>query len=70
MNPLMKLANKSDFMQTGTALTEKTAAETHRRIILIAIMEYDIEDWAIKIKIGGLDVMAQLVRSIPCCRHN
>jgi alpha-1,3-glucan synthase len=24
-------------------------------------MEYDIEDWAIKIKIGGLGVMAQLM---------
>jgi alpha-1,3-glucan synthase len=32
-----------------------------RRCILIATMEYDIEDWAIKIKIGGLGVMAQLM---------
>ncbi|KAF4979067.1 hypothetical protein F66182_17308, partial [Fusarium sp. NRRL 66182] len=28
---------------------------------MIATMEYDIEDWAIKIKIGGLGVMAQLM---------
>lgn len=35
------------------ALTE------NRRTILIATMEYDIEDWNIKIKIGGLGVMAQ-----------
>jgi alpha-1,3-glucan synthase len=32
-----------------------------RRSVLIATMEYDIEDWAIKIKIGGLGVMAQLM---------
>lgn len=32
-----------------------------RRKVLIATMEYDIEDWAIKIKIGGLGVMAQLM---------
>ena len=35
------------------ALTE------NRRTVLIATMEYDIEDWNIKIKIGGLGVMAQ-----------
>lgn len=33
----------------------------HRRSVLIATMEYDIEDWEIKIKIGGLGVMAQLM---------
>jgi alpha-1,3-glucan synthase len=65
LNPLMKLANKSGFMQSSTALAEKTAAGTHRRMVLIATMEYDIEDWAIKIKIGGLGVMAQLVRFTP-----
>jgi alpha-1,3-glucan synthase len=32
-----------------------------RRCILVATMEYDIEDWGIKIKIGGLGVMAQLM---------
>ena len=31
-----------------------------RRKVLIATMEYEIEDWAIKIKIGGLGVMASL----------
>ena len=39
------------------ALTE------NRRTVLIATMEYDIEDWNIKIKIGGLGVMAQYVSS-------
>ena len=32
-----------------------------RRTVLIATMEYDIEDWALKVKIGGLGVMAQLM---------
>ncbi|KAI4251057.1 MAG: hypothetical protein LQ352_005095 [Teloschistes flavicans] len=32
-----------------------------RRTVLIATMEYYIEDWGIKIKIGGLGVMAQLM---------
>ncbi|KAF2214124.1 glycosyltransferase family 5 protein [Cercospora zeae-maydis SCOH1-5] len=32
-----------------------------RRTVLIATMEYDISDWNIKIKIGGLGVMAQLM---------
>lgn len=38
-----------------------TIASQRRRTVLIATMEYDIEDWAIKIKIGGLGVMAQLM---------
>ena len=58
MNPLMKLANKSGFLQSTTALANNAS---HRRMVLIATMEYDIEDWAIKIKIGGLGVMAQLM---------
>ncbi|KAK4466054.1 family 5 putative glycoside hydrolase family 13/Glycosyltransferase [Cladorrhinum samala] len=32
-----------------------------RKKVVIATMEYDIEDWGIKIKIGGLGVMAQLM---------
>lgn len=37
------------------------AGEGMRRTVLIATMEYEIEDWAIKIKIGGLGVMASLM---------
>ncbi|KAI9851719.1 MAG: Cell wall alpha-1,3-glucan synthase ags1, partial [Thelocarpon superellum] len=37
------------------------AGAAGRRSVLIATLEYDIEDWAIKIKIGGLGVMAQLM---------
>ena len=59
MNPLMALKNKSSMMQSKTALAGATGGS--RRTVLIATMEYDIEDWAIKIKIGGLGVMAQLM---------
>lgn len=40
---------------------EAAAAPEHNRTVLIATMEYDIEDWDIKIKIGGLGVMASLM---------
>ncbi|PWY70843.1 alpha-1,3 glucan synthase [Aspergillus sclerotioniger CBS 115572] len=59
LNPLMRLANKSGLLQTATPYI--SAAAGKRRMVLIATMEYDIEDWAIKIKIGGLGVMAQLM---------
>ncbi|KAF3763907.1 family 5 glycosyltransferase [Cryphonectria parasitica EP155] len=37
------------------------AGASTRRKVLIATMEYNIDDWNIKIKIGGLGVMAQLM---------
>ncbi|OJJ46764.1 hypothetical protein ASPZODRAFT_132904 [Penicilliopsis zonata CBS 506.65] len=63
MNPLMRLANKSGFLQDSSAFAAAAAAKStdRRRMVLIATMEYDIEDWGIKIKIGGLGVMAQLM---------
>ncbi|PYH55725.1 alpha-1,3-glucan synthase [Aspergillus niger CBS 101883] len=60
LNPIMRLANKSGLLQTATPFSAAAAAGK-RRMVLIATMEYDIEDWAIKIKIGGLGVMAQLM---------
>ncbi|KAJ5884926.1 hypothetical protein N7495_009436 [Penicillium taxi] len=37
-----------------------------KRTVLLATLEYDIEDWSIKIKIGGLGVMAQLMgKNLP-----
>ncbi|KAJ5153544.1 uncharacterized protein N7482_010022 [Penicillium canariense] len=37
-----------------------------KRTVLLATLEYDIEDWNIKIKIGGLGVMAQLMgKNLP-----
>jgi alpha-1,3-glucan synthase len=38
-----------------------TDDEDSRRTVLIATMEYEIEDWQLKIKIGGLGVMASLM---------
>ncbi|KAF2402249.1 hypothetical protein EJ06DRAFT_520290 [Trichodelitschia bisporula] len=40
---------------------EMDAGSPDRRTVLITTMEYDIEDWGIKIKIGSLGVMAQLM---------
>lgn len=37
------------------------AGSPNRRVVLIGTIEYDIEDWNIKVKIGGLGVMAQLM---------
>ena len=59
INPLIKLRNKSGMLQSKSALAAGLGG--NRRMVLIATMEYDIEDWAIKIKIGGLGVMAQLM---------
>ncbi|KAL4964121.1 alpha-1,3-glucan synthase Ags2 [Aspergillus stella-maris] len=47
---------KNKFLQSTPAF-----AGAPRKSVLIATMEYDIEDWGIKIKIGGLGVMAQLM---------
>ena len=53
---------------THNALLEQENADRitktviHKRLtVLIATMEYDIEDWAIKVKIGGLGVMSSLM---------
>ncbi|KAL8997767.1 MAG: hypothetical protein Q9169_003016 [Polycauliona sp. 2 TL-2023] len=49
---------------TPDGLSGALAAETgspDRRTVLIATMEYEIEDWEVKIKIGGLGVMASLM---------
>ncbi|KAL9588903.1 MAG: hypothetical protein Q9203_002289 [Teloschistes exilis] len=61
------LFSQSRLSMTGTGaggLNAAIAAETgspDRRKVLIATMEYEIEDWDIKIKIGGLGVMASLM---------
>ncbi|KAK0729653.1 hypothetical protein B0H67DRAFT_559297 [Lasiosphaeris hirsuta] len=53
---------------TENAISRSTGVEmlgaemgAPRKKVLIATMEYDIEDWQVKIKIGGLGVMAQLM---------
>ncbi|KAH0846408.1 hypothetical protein AYO21_07155 [Fonsecaea monophora] len=54
---LAKFSRKPKFLQPSDTVID----QQKRRIVLIATMEYDIEDWGIKIKIGGLGVMAQLM---------
>ena len=46
--------------QMNSALVADTDAP-NRRTVLIATIEYKIEDWNIKVKIGGLGVMASLM---------
>lgn len=57
-DPLERGMSEKDLPTTDMAIA---AAPEHRRTVLIATMEYNIEDWKIKVKIGGLGVMAQLM---------
>lgn len=50
----------SDNGPNATGLQASMGSD-NRRTVLIATMEYEIEDWDIKIKIGGLGVMARLM---------
>lgn len=51
---------------SGVSVPTISVTNSTRRTVLIATMEYDIEDWKIKIKIGGLGVMAQLMgKNLP-----
>lgn len=45
----------------GAAFDVAALGDSARKTVLIATLEYNIEDWGIKIKIGGLGVMAQLM---------
>ena len=67
---------EAGIVQTKSILGAVSDGE-RRRKTLIATLEYDIEDWDIKIKIGGLGVMASLMGKhlqhqdllwvVPCC---
>ena len=59
-NSFIELPNFGVNLNQGNPLYADAGAPD-RRSVLIATMEYDIEDWGIKIKIGGLGVMAQLM---------
>ncbi|WEW59543.1 alpha 1,3-glucan synthase [Emydomyces testavorans] len=51
-----------DDSETSPALPEFDYSKSRqRRKVLIATMEYEIDDWGITIKIGGLGVMAQIM---------
>ncbi|SMR54883.1 unnamed protein product [Zymoseptoria tritici ST99CH_3D1] len=58
--PLTEMKNRS-VSDNSVAATLAAAGKNKRRTVLIATIEYDIEDWNIKVKIGGLGVMAQLM---------
>jgi alpha-1,3-glucan synthase len=54
----------TDLAGTATGAGGALAAAAggpNRRSILIATIEYEIEDWNVKVKIGGLGVMASLM---------
>jgi hypothetical protein len=40
---------------------EVSVVSASRRKVLVAALEYNIDDWNIKVKIGGFGVMAQLM---------
>ncbi|KAG9187849.1 alpha-1,3-glucan synthase [Alternaria panax] len=64
--PQLGFVRSRDSFPMVTASIGNIGASLKRPMILIATMEYDIEDWAIKIKIGGLGVMAQLMgKNLP-----
>ena len=73
------LPNKSSALLERMERNQSNVlVNANRKKILIATMEYDITDWEIKIKIGGLGVMAQtmsrhlehqdLIWVVPCVR--
>ena len=57
----LKRTSALDFPVDTPRTGSDALAVSRRRTVLIATMEYYIEDWDIKIKIGGLGVMAQLM---------
>jgi len=48
-------------MRQFSVIASPQIATPKRLTVLIATMEYDIEDWGIKVKIGGLGVMSSLM---------
>ncbi|KAI9836233.1 MAG: hypothetical protein M1819_001570 [Sarea resinae] len=62
-----QVETSTELREAGAGYFERPTAEAGaivkapRKTILIATMEYDIEDWGIKVKIGGLGVMAQIM---------
>ena len=47
--------------QFSKVATPTTPTKPKRLTVLIATMEYEIEDWGLKVKIGGLGVMSSLM---------
>ncbi|KAL8855438.1 MAG: hypothetical protein Q9178_007906 [Gyalolechia marmorata] len=51
----------TETAECGSVDFSEATSHSPRRTVLLSTMEYDIEDWGIKVKIGGLGVMAQLM---------
>ena len=52
----------NQFVQTARRASTMIPSPMVKRLtVLIATMEYDVEDWGIKVKIGGLGVMSSLM---------
>ncbi|KAK1758077.1 alpha-1,3-glucan synthase [Echria macrotheca] len=60
-SPFRSLIPYEQFRHKSEADKELGPVSGKRRKVIIATMEYNIDDWNIKIKIGGLGVMAQLM---------
>lgn len=58
---LAALFSRKKAEPVAAAAAAAASPEAGGRKVLIATMEYEIEDWEIKIKIGGLGVMASLM---------
>ncbi|KAK5706292.1 hypothetical protein LTR97_001279 [Elasticomyces elasticus] len=61
LSPMMNDSSSHTGSVIQDEFTSGAFIEGKRRTVLIGTMEYDISDWNIKIKIGGLGVMAQLM---------
>lgn len=61
--PIEKIKNTLHWatIKENRTMEGTSFASQPRRTVLIATLEYDIEDWGIRVKIGGLGVMAQLM---------
>jgi alpha-1,3-glucan synthase len=54
-------ATRGQHPEAVHIIREVSVVSVPRRKVLIATIEYNIDDWHIKVKIGGLGVMAQLM---------
>ncbi|THX82417.1 putative alpha 1,3 glucan synthase [Aureobasidium pullulans] len=61
MKPLFLGKSHQRYDSGASGITIASAGKEKRRKVIIATMEYDISDWNLKVKIGGLGVMAQLM---------
>ena len=77
LNEMQQSVPPSPRIRDAATAIEAAQGAPNRRHVLIATMEYIIEDWNISIKIGGLGVMAALMSKnlghqdvtwvVPCC---